>query len=120
MKYTEWSDFSDLRSSTFQQEVRRYVLEFQAPVLAIDRRRRRLKAKFEGSQESVRAGSAVLLCPRCGEGIPHRLEREGFLEKRIYSFFGFYPWSCKNCRAKFYLKRRYRGRRKSEGEYSKK
>lgn len=64
--------------------------------------------------------AAVLSCPRCGHENPHRLEREGFLQKHIYSLFGFYPWTCNRCRATFFLKRRYRGRRKSETEYPKK
>lgn len=48
------------------------------------------------------------------------MEREGFFEKHIYNLLGFYPWTCKGCRAKFYLRRRFRGRHKSENEYLKK
>ncbi len=50
--------------------------------------------------------SSELTCPKCGSGHLHRVERKGFLEKRIYSFFGYYPWRCHRCRQKFYLKKR--------------
>jgi ribosomal protein S27AE len=45
-------------------------------------------------------------CPQCGADHLHRLEREGFLQKRIYPLFGYYPWRCSKCRGYFMLKKR--------------
>jgi ssDNA-binding Zn-finger/Zn-ribbon topoisomerase 1 len=52
---------------------------------------------------------SVLDCPDCGRRKMHRLGRVGFLQRKIYPLFGFYPWECPICR-KARL-RRYRGKR---------
>lgn len=50
-----------------------------------------------------------IACPKCSSGHVRREERKGFLEERVYSYFGFYPWQCYKCRHKFlYKKRRMR------------
>jgi uncharacterized C2H2 Zn-finger protein len=55
----------------------------------------------------------VLSCPQCGLENPHRMERRGFLEKRIYSIFGYFPWRCSRCESRFYLRKRYQKHRQS-------
>jgi hypothetical protein len=57
-----------------------------------------------------------LTCPRCMSDKVYRLYREGFLQKRIYSLFGFYPWRCKVCSAHMMLHRRRIAKRKHPGE----
>lgn len=39
-----------------------------------------------------------IACPACGSRRLRRLPRSGFLQKRVYSFFGYYPWECPICR----------------------
>lgn len=48
-----------------------------------------------------------MLCPKCGHERLHRAERHTFMEKKIFSLFGLYPWECGNCREHFMLKQRY-------------
>jgi DNA-directed RNA polymerase subunit RPC12/RpoP len=45
-------------------------------------------------------------CPRCGSEFVKRLPRAGFLEGRIYSFFGYFPWRCTKCLGSFMIKKR--------------
>jgi hypothetical protein len=33
-----------------------------------------------------------------------RLNRIGFWERRVFSYFGYYPWECVICRKKRFLK----------------
>ena len=35
-----------------------------------------------------------------------RLSRKGFLQTKIYSWFGYYPWECPFCREPLMLKMR--------------
>lgn len=39
----------------------------------------------------------------------YRLERQGPLEKWVYSALGYFPWRCNVCRTKIYLRKRFRG-----------
>jgi len=45
-------------------------------------------------------------CPECSRGEFRRTTRKGFLEKSIYSLFGYYPWKCPVCRFRTLLKSR--------------
>jgi hypothetical protein len=36
-----------------------------------------------------------------------RLARQGFLQKKIYAYFGYYPWECPLCRDPLLLKQQY-------------
>jgi DNA-directed RNA polymerase subunit RPC12/RpoP len=46
-------------------------------------------------------------CKQCGQnGRMLRTRRTGFLEKRIYAIFGFYPWICSQCKKRIHLKNR--------------
>lgn len=53
-------------------------------------------------------GGLDLTCPKCGLHRLQRLARRGFLQRRIYAFFGYYPWECPKCRETVMLKLRYR------------
>lgn len=61
-------------------------------------------------------------CSRCGGKEHRRLNRVGFLEKELLTFFGIYPWECVLCRHKVYLRssgnksRRKRKRRTPESK----
>ena len=39
----------------------------------------------------------VLTCPACGALKLRRTSRKGFLQRVIYSRFGYYPWECSRC-----------------------
>jgi DNA-directed RNA polymerase subunit RPC12/RpoP len=63
----------------------------------------------QGAGEAIGANAIVseeLQCPTCGSRRLRRLERKGFLQNKVYSFFGYYPWRCGACKASFYMKRR--------------
>ena len=45
-------------------------------------------------------------CPNCSLPYGARTERKGFFQKRVASFFGYFPWTCKACRVNFYSKDR--------------
>lgn len=51
-----------------------------------------------------------LTCSRCRTHQLERLERKGFLQRRIYPLLGYYPWECPLCRETVMLKLRYRHR----------
>ena len=38
-------------------------------------------------------------CRTCGEADLERVRRKGFLRRRIFPWFGFYPWLCQACGA---------------------
>jgi hypothetical protein len=37
-------------------------------------------------------------CIHCGGSKVSRSQRRGFLEKNVFSFFGYYPWRCAQCK----------------------
>ncbi|MDR3753542.1 MAG: hypothetical protein P4K93_00330 [Terracidiphilus sp.] len=47
-----------------------------------------------------------VLCDDCGSDKVHRIFRKGFLQKRIYPLFGFYPWRCKGCGLRLMMRKR--------------
>jgi hypothetical protein len=51
-------------------------------------------------------------CVSCGCEMRRRM-REGFLERRIYPLFGYYPWECPLCRQLVMYKVRHIRRRRS-------
>jgi len=55
------------------------------------------------------------VCKRCQGTSFRRVNREGFLQREAYTFFGFYPWECVMCRRKVYFRDEgRRARRKKE------
>jgi hypothetical protein len=44
------------------------------------------------------------LCAHCQGKECRRLNREGFLERRILPLLGYFPWECSLCRKKFFLR----------------
>jgi len=64
-----------------------------------------------------RAGSITKVkCPGCGSDHPRRVERKGFLQKKILPMFGYYPWLCGACKTNFLVRKRYR-RKSQRKEY---
>lgn len=47
-----------------------------------------------------------VLCPRCGSDRIRRIERKGFLQRKVYPIFGYFPWRCSQCRAHVLMMRR--------------
>ncbi|HEY3628107.1 MAG TPA: hypothetical protein VGL00_17595, partial [Terracidiphilus sp.] len=47
---------------------------------------------------SMTTGTHRLICPKCKRSAMRRVGRHGFLEKKIFPLFGFYPWECGSCR----------------------
>jgi hypothetical protein len=45
-----------------------------------------------------------------------RLARQGFLQKEIYSRFGYYPWECPLCREPMLVKQQHRLKKRSDVE----
>jgi hypothetical protein len=52
-------------------------------------------------------------CPNCATIELTRVQRRGFLQERVYSKLGLYPWECPLCREVFLVKSRGRGYRKT-------
>ena len=42
-------------------------------------------------------------CVGCGNKL-RRLAREGFLERKIFSFLGYFPWECVMCRKRLFFR----------------
>ncbi len=51
-------------------------------------------------------------CQKCGSDRVYRVEREGFMQEKIYPLFGYYPWRCMKCRDRVMLRKRNRARKK--------
>lgn len=49
---------------------------------------------------------SALRCTLCGGERVRRMDRHGWKEQLLFSFFGYYPWRCSTCRSKIFLKRR--------------
>ena len=60
----------------------------------------------EAEHQLPLATVALKTCPTCSLPYGARTERKGFFQKRIASFFGYFPWTCKACRVNFYSKDR--------------
>lgn len=60
--------------------------------------------------------TSKLYCSICGGTHLYRLQRKGFLEKRIYPLFGYFPWHCLACKEDRYIKLRNVKRRKRAAE----
>ncbi|HEY5328415.1 MAG TPA: hypothetical protein VIJ79_00910 [Acidobacteriaceae bacterium] len=43
-------------------------------------------------------------CDRCSGKFFRRLNRKGFMERKLLPFLGFYPWECALCRRKVVLR----------------
>ncbi len=83
---------------------------------------KRLIREANLQQRSVQQGAAggltqqgnvrgEVICRFCGSDRVFRLYREGFLQRHVYSLFGFYPWRCKTCAARMILHKRKKERR---------
>jgi len=53
-----------------------------------------------------------LVCPGCGHEQLARIARRGFLRKKVYPLFRFYPWECAMCRKEFLIRKRGAGYRR--------
>jgi hypothetical protein len=46
----------------------------------------------------------MIFCSGCGSDQIRRVARNGFLQTKVFPFFGLYPWECPMCR-KIFLKK---------------
>jgi ssDNA-binding Zn-finger/Zn-ribbon topoisomerase 1 len=53
-------------------------------------------------------------CPRCGSKFLKRMARRGFLRRKIYPIFGYYPWLCTGCKGSVLIKNRGESRKNRE------
>jgi len=58
--------------------------------------------------------STRLHCPLCGCTPVRRVQRKGFLQSKVYSVFGFYPWVCMTCKMTSMLCKRQERRSKKQ------
>jgi predicted RNA-binding Zn-ribbon protein involved in translation (DUF1610 family) len=65
-----------------------------------------------GNVVEIAAKKDSVYCPDCGCDKVYRIQRTGFLRRRIFPIFGFYPWVCKDCGREALLRKRNRRRRK--------
>jgi hypothetical protein len=54
-----------------------------------------------------------IACPKCKGSAALRINRNGFLQRRVLGLLGIYPWKCGACGAGFLWPRR--GTRKRSG-----
>jgi uncharacterized C2H2 Zn-finger protein len=52
-------------------------------------------------------------CRSCGAGVAIRINRNGFLQRKVFGRLGFYPWKCGACGTVFLYHRRYDRHRSS-------
>ena len=45
-------------------------------------------------------------CPTCGHQEYRRLPREGVFERSILPLLGLFPWECRSCQRKTYMRLR--------------
>lgn len=60
-----------------------------------------------------------LRCPNCRREQLARIARHGFLRRKLFPVFGFYPWECAICRRQFMLWKRGGAYRKAARPYGK-
>ena len=63
--------------------------------------------------DSVQGMKTKVRCSKCKQDKASRVARVGFLRRRVYSLFGFYPWECGICRSQFLARKRGGSYRKS-------
>jgi hypothetical protein len=54
-------------------------------------------------------------CDYCGNAL-RRLARQGFLQTKVYSRFGYYPWECPLCREPVMVRQQHRYKKPSESQ----
>ena len=47
-----------------------------------------------------------VVCPKCKSNSAMRINRNGFLQRKVLGIFGFYPWKCGACGAAFIFRKR--------------
>ncbi len=56
-------------------------------------------------------------CSTCGSSTTRRTRRKNTIVHRLRRFFGYYPWECLTCQARFFSQQRYsKGERSPHGE----
>ena len=71
------------------------------------------------SRENVNTSSeenGALVCQTCRTQTLHRIARKGFMQRAIYSRFGFFPWKCSMCKTVQLIKNRGKRSRRRRSE----
>ena len=72
-----------------------------------------MRSALAGHLVEMSAVRDLVHCRKCGSDRVYRVEREGFMQEKIYPLFGYYPWRCKICRDHVMLRKRKRARTKN-------
>jgi hypothetical protein len=54
----------------------------------------------------MKSTSGEVVCPTCKGTVAMRINRSGFLQEKVLSFFGIYPWKCGACGVAFLYRKR--------------
>jgi hypothetical protein len=59
------------------------------------------------------------VCPACKSTAAMRINRTGFMQRKVLGLFGIYPWKCGSCGTTFLCRRRgHRHRRDSNPDHA--
>jgi transposase-like protein len=50
--------------------------------------------------------TSEIVCPICQSKSALRINRNGFLQRRVFWMFGYYPWKCGTCGSTFLYRKR--------------
>lgn len=56
------------------------------------------------------------VCKRCKGKAFRRVNRESFMQRVVYTYFGYYPWECVMCRSQTYWRDEGRRMRRKREE----
>lgn len=56
------------------------------------------------------------VCSSCGGRELRRVNRSGFFQRQVLTYFGLYPWECVLCRSRRFLRDEGKGRRRRSSE----
>jgi hypothetical protein len=62
------------------------------------------------------ARSNRVICPICDADVAIRINRNGFWQRNVLGFFGYYPWKCGGCGEMFLARRRGHGHKSNHGD----
>jgi hypothetical protein len=63
-------------------------------------------AKSKSQVQAAMIRSYQIKCPTCKGNVAMRVNRNGFMQRRVLTYFGYYPWKCGACGASFLYRSR--------------
>jgi DNA-directed RNA polymerase subunit RPC12/RpoP len=103
----------------FGIEFDRKLHPYRVPAVRLNVKERTLPAEnseqvIETVAEKKADKGQQVQCPRCGSDYMKRIRGTGFLQARVCSIFGYYPWRCTKCLGNFLIKIRGESKRHQE------